>query len=108
MERKRRWSPKGNYDIIRVSLIDEKNNAVYFIASPDNATQKYLFKTRLDGKGKLERLTPVNESGTHEYDLSPNGQYALHSYSNANMGEKQDWVSLPGHQITGDERRWRQ
>ncbi|HTI93259.1 MAG TPA: DPP IV N-terminal domain-containing protein [Puia sp.] len=88
----------GNYDIIRVSLIDEKNNAVYFIASPDNATQKYLFKTRLDGKGKLERLTPVSEPGTHEYDLSPNGQYALHTYSNANMGEKQDWVSLPGHQ----------
>ena len=88
----------GDYDIIRVSLIDEKNNAVYFIASPDNATQKYLFKTRLDGKGKLERLTPVNEPGTHEYDLSPNGQYALHTYSNANMGEKQDWVSLPGHQ----------
>ena len=89
---------RGDYDIIRVSLIDEKNNAVYFIASPDNATQKYLFRTRLDGKGKLERLTPVNESGTHEYDLSPNGQYALHTYSNANMGEKQDWVSLPGHQ----------
>jgi len=89
---------RGDYDIIRVSLIDEKNNAVYFIASPENATQKYLFKTRLDGKGKLERLTPVNEPGTHEYDLSPNGQYALHTYSNANMGEKQDWVSLPGHQ----------
>ncbi|HEY4288749.1 MAG TPA: DPP IV N-terminal domain-containing protein [Puia sp.] len=90
---------RGDYDIIRVSLIDEKNNALYFIASPENATQKYLFKTRLDGKGKLERLTPVNEPGTHEYDLSPNGQYALHTYSNANMGEKQDWVSLPGHQI---------
>ncbi|HMI62384.1 MAG TPA: DPP IV N-terminal domain-containing protein, partial [Puia sp.] len=96
--RKETLVTKGDYDIIRVSLIDEKNNAVYFIASPDNATQKYLFKTRLDGKGKLERLTPVNESGTHEYDLSPNGQYALHNYSNANMGEKQDWVSLPGHQ----------
>jgi dipeptidyl-peptidase-4 len=89
---------RGDYDIIRVSRIDEKNNAIYFIASPDNATQKYLFKTRLDGKGKLERLTPVNEPGTHEYDISPNGGYALHTYSNANMGEKQDWVSLPGHQ----------
>jgi dipeptidyl-peptidase-4 len=89
---------KGNYDIIHVSLIDEKNNAIYFIASPDNATQKYLFRTRLDGKGKLERMTPLNESGTHEYDLSPGGQYALHTYSNANMEEKQEWVSFPGHQ----------
>ncbi len=90
---------KGDYDIIRISLVDEKNKTVYFIASPDNATQKYLFRTRLDGKGKLERLTPVNEPGTHSYELSPNGQYALNTYSNANMGEKQYWVSLPGHQM---------
>jgi dipeptidyl-peptidase-4 len=90
---------KGDYDIIRVSLVDEKNNFIYFIASPDNATQKYLFRTRLDGKGKLERVTPVGQSGTHEYDLSPNGQYALHTYSNANTGERQEWVSLPGHQV---------
>ncbi|MBS1661590.1 MAG: S9 family peptidase [Bacteroidetes bacterium] len=89
---------KGDYDVIHVSLIDEKNNWVYFIASPENATQKYLFRTRLDGKGKMERLTPVSEPGTHEYDLSPSGLYALHTYSSANMGEKQEWVGLPAHQ----------
>jgi len=88
---------KGDYDIIQVSLVDEKNNYVYFIASPDNATQKYLYRTRLDGKGKLERITPGTEPGTHEYDLSPGGQYALHTFSNANTEEVQEWVSLPEH-----------
>jgi dipeptidyl-peptidase-4 len=88
---------RGNYDIIQVSLVDEKNNYVYFIASPDNATQKYLYRTRLDGKGKLERITPGTEPGTHEYDLSPGGRYALHTFSNANTEEVQEWVSLPGH-----------
>ncbi len=34
----------GNYDVIEISLIDEKNNLVYFMASPDNATQSYLYK----------------------------------------------------------------
>ncbi|MDP4215264.1 MAG: DPP IV N-terminal domain-containing protein [Bacteroidota bacterium] len=92
---------KGNYDIITVSLIDEKNNYVYFIASPANATQKYLFRTRLDGKGKLERLSPENEPGTHEYDISPNGLYAMHDFSNANTEDAQEWVSLPGHAPIG-------
>jgi dipeptidyl-peptidase 4 len=88
---------KGNYDIQQVSLVDEKNNYLYFIASPDNATQKYLYRTKLDGKGKPERMTPAGEPGTHEYDLSPNGSYALHNFSNANTEDIQEWVSLPGH-----------
>ena len=88
---------KGNYDVISVSLIDEKGNYVYFIASPDNATQKYLYRTRLDGKGKPERLSPATEPGTHEYDISPNARYAMHTFSNANIEEMQEWVSLPGH-----------
>ena len=90
---------KGNYDIQQISLVDEKNNYLYFIASPDNATQKYLYRTRLDGKGKLEPMTPAGEPGTHEYDLSPNGQFALHNFSNANTEEIQEWVSLPGHTV---------
>jgi dipeptidyl-peptidase-4 len=90
---------KGNYDIQQISLVDEKNNYLYFIASPDNATQKYLYRTRLDGKGKLEPMTPAGEPCTHEYDLSPNGQFALHNFSNANTEEIQEWVSLPGHAV---------
>jgi dipeptidyl-peptidase-4 len=92
---------KGDYDIITVSLIDEKNNYIYFIASPANATQRYLFRTRLDGKGKLEGLSPANEPGTHEYDISPNGLYAKHSFSNANTEDLQEWITLPGHAAIG-------
>ena len=88
---------KGNYDVIQVSLIDEKSNYIYFIASPTNATQKYLFRTRLDGKGTLERLTPASESGVHQYDISPTGQYALHTWSNAGTPEKQELIGLPAH-----------
>lgn len=88
---------RGNYDVIEVSLVDEKDNLLYFIASPENATQKYLYSTRLDGKGGLHRVTPVSEPGSHQYDISPTGQYALHTYSNANMPEKQELISLPAH-----------
>jgi len=88
---------RGNYDVIQVSLVDEKGGYVYFIASPSNATQKYLYRTRLDGKGGPERLTPASEPGLHEYDLSPGGRYALNTWSNANVPEKQELVSLPDH-----------
>ncbi|HEV2354769.1 MAG TPA: S9 family peptidase [Puia sp.] len=89
----------GNYDIGAVRLVDEKDNYVYFTASPDNATQLYLYRVRIDGPGRLERITPAAEPGTHAYDISPNGKYALHSYSNANTPERQEWVDLPGHRI---------
>ena len=34
---------KGNYDVIDLLNIDEKNGYVYFYASPTNATQQFLY-----------------------------------------------------------------
>ncbi|HMH21237.1 MAG TPA: prolyl oligopeptidase family serine peptidase, partial [Puia sp.] len=92
---------KGNFDIISMTLTDEKNNYVYFIASPENATQKYLFRTRLDGKGKLERITPADQPGTHGYEISTGARYAFHNFSNANTVPVQEWIALPGHTALG-------
>ncbi|MFG6686542.1 DPP IV N-terminal domain-containing protein [Mariniflexile sp. HNIBRBA6329] len=72
----------GNYDFIDLSYIDAKNGYVYFMASPNNATQSYLYKTKLNGKGKLELVSPKNLQGTHGYDVSPTGAFAIHSFSN--------------------------
>jgi dipeptidyl-peptidase-4 len=48
----------GDYDVISPVLLDEAHNAFYFMASPDNATERYLYRTSLDGTGKAVRLTP--------------------------------------------------
>src|SRR6185503_1703527 len=64
---------KGDYDVISLTLIDEAGGNVYFIASPENATQKYLYRVKLSGGGKAERLTPADEQGTNSYEISPNG-----------------------------------
>ena len=37
----------GEYDVIQPLGIDEKNGVIYFIASPENATQRYLYKTEI-------------------------------------------------------------
>jgi len=85
---------KGNFDVIKSSLIDEKNNTFYFIASPNNATQKYLYKTKLDGSGKLEMVTPSILPGTHAYDISPNGIFASHTYQSASIRPLKEWMRL--------------
>ncbi len=90
---------KGNYDIINLDAVDEKSGYVYFNASPDNATQQYLYRTKLYGNGNMERLTPATQTGTHNYTVSPNGLYARHEFSNANTQQYSEWVSLPAHDI---------
>jgi dipeptidyl-peptidase 4 len=73
---------KGNYDIIDLKYIDNKKGFVYFLASPDNPTQKYLYRTRLDGTGANELLSSPSLKGDHEYSISPDGKYASHTFSN--------------------------
>ncbi len=87
----------GNYDVMKINAIDEKNNYVYFEASPQNATQQYLYRTRLDGKGKAERISPLNQNGTHDYDVSPQAKFAFHTFSNYYTPVTKEWISLPDH-----------
>ncbi len=94
----------GNYDVMDISAIDEKTGYLYFLASPENATQQYLYRIKLDGKGKAERISPLNQNGTHEYDLSPTGKFAQHSFSNYYTPPSNEMVSLPDHTPIGPGR----
>jgi dipeptidyl-peptidase 4 len=87
----------GNYDVMKINAIDEKNNYIYFEASPQNATQQYLYRTKLDGKGKAERVSPLNQNGTHEYEVSPQAKFAFHTFSNYYTPQTEEWISLPDH-----------
>lgn len=86
----------GNYDLIGLKRLDESTGFIYFTASPDNATQTYLFRIKLSG-GKPERMTPLEEPGTHNYEISPNGKLALHTFSNIFTPPQGEVVSIPEH-----------
>ncbi len=87
----------GNYDMAELERIDERGGYVYFTASPDNPTQRYLYRVPLTASGPAERLSPANQAGTHGYDVSPNGQLALHTFTNATTPPTRNWVKLPDH-----------
>ena len=95
---------KGDYDIESIKCIDDKNHYVYFMASPNNATQLYLYRVKLDGKGKMELLSPSNMVGTHDYNISSGARYALHSFSNYKTFPAREWISLPDHKPLNDEK----
>ncbi len=87
---------KGDYDVIGLTLIDDAGGYIYFMASPDNATQEYLYRIKING-GKAERVTPADEPGTHSYEISPNGKIGLHTFSNIYTPYQNEVVSLPDH-----------
>ena len=97
--RKETLATKGDYDMISLEAIDEKNGFVYFMASPNNALQQYLYRSKLDGTGIAERVSPAAQQGTHAYQLSPNAAYAKHNFSSAANAPEEDWVKLPTNEI---------
>jgi len=88
-----------DWEIVGVLRIDEKGGRVYFTASPETATQRYLYRSRLNGRGDAERLTPDGEPGTHGYNISPNARYAIHTWSSFGTPPVTELIRLPDHEV---------
>lgn len=82
-----------------VLRVDADGGWVYYLASPETATQKYLYRTRLDGTGEPERLTPGDQPGIHTYDIAPGARYAIRTWSSFGTPPVTDLVSLPDHRV---------
>jgi dipeptidyl-peptidase 4 len=82
-----------------VTGVDSARGWIYYTASPANATQLYLYRSRLDGRGKAERITPANQPGYHLYRISGDGRWAMHTYSTFDTPPMVDLVSLPDHKV---------
>ena len=85
-------------DVTDVVGTDEGRGWLYFLASPSNPTERYLYRSKLDGSGSPERITPASRPGTHSYDLAPGGGFAFHTWSAFDRPPSTDVVKLPDHQ----------
>ncbi len=88
---------KGSFDVVNINCIDPVGGYVYYIASPENYTQRYLYRSRLDGKGEAERVSPVNMPGQHSYQISGDAKYAIHSFENATAPRRISLINLNTH-----------
>ena len=84
----------GDFDVIGVQHVDMANGWVYYTASPDNPTQRYLYRVNFAKRMPVQRLTPANEPGVHTYDIAPSGRYAVHFYSRFGVPPAVTLVSL--------------
>ena len=85
-------------DAISLVAADRAREALYFIASPDNATQRYLYAASVKD-GTVMRVTPAGLPGTHTYDISPDARWAFDTYSRADVPPRTDLVTLPDHKV---------
>ena len=85
---------KGNYDVINIVGIDKSEEQIYFMASPDNPTQSYLFRKSISSNNKKVMITPVEKKGFNSYNISPNFKWAIHTHSNINQSNKIDQETI--------------
>jgi dipeptidyl-peptidase-4 len=86
----------GEFDVIELLAVDHERDWIYLIASPQNPTQRYLYRVHTDGKG-LERVTPDGQPGTHDYEIAPGGQWATHRFSAFDKIGTTELISVPEH-----------
>lgn len=87
----------GAADVVALQAVSPASDWIYYTASPENATQRYLFRSAVERPGPAVRLTPLDQPGTHVYDISPDCRWAFHTYSRFDRPPVVDLVSLPDH-----------
>jgi len=88
---------KGDFDITSIETLDEENGWLYYMAAAKNVAQRYLFRSKLDGSIMHQRMTPETFSGINRYQISDNGQWAIHSHSSFSQPTQKRLVKIEGH-----------
>ena len=76
---------KGDYTVLDITRIDEKNKTIYFTCYKDNIGCTDFYKVSFNGEN-LQRLSFGNY--THRVSLSPDAKYFTTSFSNVSTPNK--------------------
>ncbi len=70
----------GDWEISSLIGLDETDRWLYFYAKKDSLIDQHVYRVSLDG-GEVEKLS--GEAGWYDWMLSPDGDLAIQTYSNA-------------------------
>lgn len=87
----------GDFDIVELYRIDQVEKACYFLASPQDATSRYLFRQAFQSD-QVVRLTPEDQTGWHEYSFAANGKTAVHTWSKMGKPPVVETIQVATHQ----------
>ena len=93
----------GDFDIVELYRIDQKEQACYFLASPDDSKSRYLYR-QVFGERKLQRLTPATQRGWHEYSFSADGKTAVHTWSRMGQPPMVETITVADHKTLSVKR----
>jgi dipeptidyl-peptidase-4 len=88
---------RGDFDVINISCIDPVGGYVYYIASPNEPINRYLYRSKLDGTGNAEMISPGDMQGQNLYQISADARWAIHTFQNAVTPPRISLISLPQH-----------
>ncbi len=98
------WT-KG-FDVMQVDHVDVEHGSGYVSASP-HGTQKYLSAAPREGmhqgaplrySGLIGQMDGTVGRGWHDYQISPDGSLAIHTFSSFDVPPRIDLVKLPSHE----------
>ena len=95
----------GDFDITSIKTVDEKSGWLYFIASPKNVSQRYLYRSKLDGSLANQRVTPTEYAGFNQYQMAKNGSWAIHSHSSFSQPTRKYLVNILTEENTVHQKK---
>jgi dipeptidyl-peptidase-4 len=73
---------RGNWDVVSIQGVDEKNSKVYYISTELSSMDRNLFSIAFNGEQKVT-MTP--EKGWHDIDFSNGFEYFMDKFSMLNI-----------------------
>ena len=70
---------QGEWEVTYIHALDVASGHLYYSSTEISPLQRHLYRVNLDGTDR-QRIT--REEGRHQANVSPNGQYFIHTWSN--------------------------
>ena len=86
----------GNFEVLSVDGFDKNNEKVFVTTTKESPLERHLYSVDIDN-GNMKKIT--NKEGTHNANVSPDGNYFLDVFSNLNTGSKYTLKSTKDNQI---------